>query len=59
MYTIVYICIQGDTMDKIIHIRLPEEIYKKLEKEAEETNRKISSMAKHILIQWIKEKKDV
>jgi len=46
-------------MDKIIHIRLPEEIYKKLEKEAEETNRKISSMAKHILIQWIKEKKDV
>jgi hypothetical protein len=46
-------------MDKIVHIRLPNDVYEKLKKEAIESNRKISSMVRHILIQWTKEiKKD-
>jgi predicted DNA-binding protein len=46
-------------MDKIVHIRLPEEVYKKFEKEAEETDRKISSLMRYVLIQWSKKEKDV
>lgn len=45
-------------MEKTLHVRLSEDIYKILEKEAKKTDRKISSMARYILIQWSKKDKE-
>jgi len=39
-------------VDKIIHIRVPEDVYKVLEEEALKNDRKISAMARFVLIQW-------
>ena len=52
MYFCVCLYIKEKSVDKIIHIRVPEDVYKVLEEEALKNDRKISAMARFVLIQW-------
>lgn len=43
--------------EKILHVRITEDLHKQLEKEAKIENRTIANLVRHILIKYLEERK--